>query len=58
MLLVDLRGMEREPGQSLLDFLCGVAFANRGTVLRVAGGIFLAAPRKTMIEEWEDENGA
>jgi hypothetical protein len=27
-------------------------------VLRVAGGIFLAAPRKTMIEEWEDENGA
>jgi cell division inhibitor SepF len=58
MLLVDLRGMEREPGQSLLDFLCGVACANRGTVLRVAGGIFLAAPRKTMIEEWEDENGA
>ena len=58
MLLVDLRGMERESGQSLLDFLCGVAFANRGTVLRVAGGIFLAAPRKTMIEEWEDENGA
>ena len=58
MLLVDLRGMEREPGQSLLDFLCGVAFGNRGTVLRVAGGIFLAAPRKTMIEEWEDENGA
>ena len=57
MLLVDLRGMERDPGQSLLDFLCGVAFANRGTVIRVAGGIFLAAPRKTMIEEWEDENG-
>ena len=58
MLLVDLRGMEREPGQSLLDFLCGVAYANRGAVTRVAGGIFLAAPRKTMIEEWEEEYGA
>ncbi len=55
MLLVDLRGMEKEPGQSLLDFLCGVAFANRGVVTRVAGGIFVAAPRKTMIEEWEEE---
>ena len=55
MLLVDLRGMEKEPGQSLLDFLCGVAFANRGAVTRVAGGIFVAAPRKTMIEEWEEE---
>lgn len=58
MLIVDLRGMERDSGQSLLDFLCGVAYANRGTVLRVAGGIFLAAPRKTMVEEWEEENGA
>ena len=58
MLLVDLRGMEREVGQSLLDFLCGVAFANRGTVVRLAGGIFLAAPRKSMIEEWEEEDGA
>ncbi|MGI6782635.1 MAG: cell division protein SepF [Aminivibrio sp.] len=58
MIIADLRGMERESGQSLLDFLCGAAFANRGAVLRVAGGIFLASPRKTMIEEWEDENGA
>ena len=58
LLLVDLRGLDRERGQSLLDFLCGVAFANRGTVLRAAGGIFLAAPRKSMIEEWEEENGA
>ncbi len=54
MVLLDLRGMERETGQSLLDFLCGVASANRGTVVRVAGGVFLAAPRKTMIEEWEE----
>jgi len=57
-LLVDLRGLERGVGQSLLDFLCGVAFANRGTVVRAAGGIFLAAPRKSMIEEWEEEDGA
>lgn len=57
MLLVDLRGMDRDSGQSLLDFLCGVAYASRGTVLRVAGGVFLAAPRKTMIEEWEEKNG-
>lgn len=58
LLLIDLRGLDREEGQSLLDFLCGVAFANRGTVLRAAGGIFLAAPRKSMIEEWEEEDGA
>ena len=58
LLLVDLRGLEREEGQSLLDFLCGVSFANRGTVLRAASGIFLAAPRKSMIEEWEEEDGA
>ena len=58
LIIADLRGMEREAGQSLLDFLCGAAFANRGSVLRVAGGIFLASPRKTMIEEWEEENGA
>ena len=57
MVLLDLRGMEREAGQSLLDFLCGVASANRGAVVRVAGGIFLAAPRKTMIEEWEEADG-
>ncbi len=58
MLLVDLRGTERNVGQSLLDFLCGVAFANRGTVVRVAGGVFLASPRKSMIEEWEEEDDA
>ena len=58
MLLVDLRGIEREAGQSLLDFLCGAAFANRGTVIRAAGGVFIAAPRKSMIEEWEDGDGA
>ena len=57
MVLLDLRGMERETGQSLLDFLCGVASANRGTVVRVAGGVFLVAPKKTMIEEWEEANG-
>lgn len=56
MVLLDLRGMERETGQSLLDFLCGVASANRGTVVRVAGGVFLVAPKKTMIEEWEETN--
>ena len=56
MVLVDLRGLERETGQSLLDFLCGVASANRGTVVRVAGGVFLVAPKKTMIEEWEETN--
>ena len=57
MVLLDLRGMERESGQSLLDFLCGVASANRGTVVRVAGGVFLIAPKKTMIEEWEETDG-
>lgn len=56
MVILDLRGMDKEPGQSLLDFLSGVAFACRGEVLRVAGGIFIAAPRKNMIDEWEEEN--
>ena len=54
--LVIVRGMDKEPGQSLLDFLSGVAFACRGEVLRVAGGIFLAAPKKNMIDEWEEDN--
>ncbi|HCL78793.1 MAG TPA: cell division protein SepF [Synergistaceae bacterium] len=56
MVVLDLRGMDKEPGQSLLDFLSGVAFACRGEVLRVAGGIFLAAPKKNMIDEWEEDN--
>ncbi|NLB83397.1 MAG: cell division protein SepF [Synergistaceae bacterium] len=56
MVLLDLRGMEREIGQSLLDFLFGVASANRGAVVRVAGGVFLVAPKKSMIEEWEEIN--
>lgn len=56
MVLLDLRGMEKEPGQSLLDFMSGVSFACRGVVVRVAGGLFMAAPRKEMIEEWEEED--
>jgi len=57
MVIVDLRGMERDDGQSVLDFLCGVAFSMRGNVVRIAQAVFLAIPKKTMIEEWEEKTG-
>lgn len=55
MVVVDLRGMEREDGQSVLDFLCGVAFSMRGNVVRVSQAVFLALPKKSMMEEWEEK---
>ena len=55
MVIVDLRGMEREDGQSVLDFLCGVAFSMRGNVVRVSQAVFLALPKKSMMEEWEEK---
>ncbi len=55
MVILDLRGMEREEGQSVLDFLCGVAFSMRGDVVRVSQAVFLVLPKKTMMEEWEEK---
>ncbi|ADE57526.1 MULTISPECIES: cell division protein SepF [Aminobacterium] len=58
MVIVDLRNMERDVGQSVLDFLCGVAFAMRGDVVRVSPGVFIASPRKGITEEWKEEHRA
>jgi len=57
MVLVDLRSFDRESGQGLLDFLCGVAFALRGSVVRAAPGLFLASPRRGWVETWIPEDG-
>ena len=53
IIIADLREIEREPGQTFLDFICGVAYAAHGSVARLAPGIFIVSPRKSMIEEWE-----
>lgn len=53
IVIADLRKMEREPGQTFLDFISGVTHAAHGVVSRLAPGIFIASPRKSMIEEWE-----
>ena len=42
-------------GQSTLDFVCGVAYAMKGHVMRLSPGIFLAAPRKGLLEVWEEK---
>lgn len=53
VLIADLREIEREPGQTFLDFICGVAHGAHGFVSRIAPGIFIAATRRSMVEEWE-----
>lgn len=58
MVIVDLRNMDRDVGQSVLDFLCGVAFAMRGDVARISPGVFVASPRKGIVEEWKEEHCA
>ena len=54
--VVDLRDFDRDSGQSLLDFLCGVAFALRGSVVRAAPGLFLVSPRRGWVENWVPED--
>lgn len=56
--IVDLRNVDRDVGQSVLDFLCGVAFAMRGDVVRVSPGVFMASHRKGIVEEWKEEHRA
>jgi cell division inhibitor SepF len=57
MLILDLRRLDREEGQGVLDFLCGVAAAVRGTVLRAGPGVFLATPRRWWVEIWDASEG-
>ncbi len=52
IIVVDLRKVDREIGQSALDFICGVAYATKGAVMRIAPGVFLAMPDQGLVEEW------
>lgn len=55
ILVVDLRKIELEPGQRLLDRLCGALQLTHGRIIRVAPAVFLAVPNGGMLEVWENE---
>ncbi|HPU76875.1 MAG TPA: cell division protein SepF [Thermosynergistes sp.] len=55
IIFLDLRHSDPSLGQSTLDFVCGVAYAMKGHVMRLSPGIFLAAPRKGLLEVWEEK---
>ncbi len=55
LIIVDLRKVDRDVGQSALDFICGVAYATKGAVMRIAPGVFLAIPDQSLVEEWHNE---
>jgi len=57
IIIVDLRNVDKGEGQSALDFICGVAYAMRGVVMRVAPAVFLATPDRNLVELWEEEKG-
>lgn len=56
VVIADLRKMEKEEGQGILDFLTGVAYAVHGSVSRLCPGVFIIAPRKTLVEEWIEDS--
>jgi cell division inhibitor SepF len=53
LVLMDLRTCERGVGQNILDFVCSVAYAEKGDVRRIAPGVFLALSDVTVLEEWD-----
>ncbi|MFA0888517.1 MAG: cell division protein SepF [Synergistales bacterium] len=55
MLILDLRPVDLEPGQGLLDFVCGAVYSTQGKVVRVAPGVFLATPHSRLLETWESQ---
>jgi len=55
IIIVDLRNVDKAEGQSTLDFICGVAYAMRGVVMRIAPAVFLASPNRSLIDLWEEE---
>lgn len=55
LIIVDLRKVDRDVGQGALDFICGVAYATKGAVMRIAAGVFLAMPDQSLVEEWHNE---
>lgn len=54
MVILDLRTVDLEPGQGLLDFVCGAVYSTQGKVIRVAPGVFLATPHSRLLETWEE----
>lgn len=54
MVILDLRAVDLEPGQGLLDFVCGAVYSTQGKVIRVAPGVFLATPHSRLLETWEE----
>jgi cell division inhibitor SepF len=35
--------------------MCGVAYAMRGVVMRIAPAVFLATPKRNLVDLWEEE---
>lgn len=54
MVILDLRPVDLEPGQGLLDFVCGAVYSTQGKVIRIAPGVFLATPHSRLLETWEE----
>ncbi len=53
VVIIDLRGVEREAGQALLDYLSGVVEAGRGLLMRLAPAVFLVVSHESLVEVWE-----
>ncbi len=51
--VVDLRGVDREEGQALLDYLSGAVEASQGAVMRLAPALFLALAHRSLVEVLE-----
>ena len=55
VVIADLRKMDKDDGQQVVDLLCREAYSQDGTVSRLCAGIFMASARKTLVEEWIEE---
>ncbi len=45
LVIFDVTGLDTEDARRIVDFMSGAAYALDGNVRRIAGGIFVAAPR-------------
>jgi len=55
VVIADLRKMDKDDGQQVVDLLCRETYAQDGIVSRLCAGIFMASARKTLVEEWIEE---
>lgn len=55
IIVLDLRNIALEPGQRLLDRICGALQLTRGRIVRAAPAVFLAVPNGGMLEIWQEE---